>query len=91
MSGSVFFHSREKIFVGGERPNAGGIGIRALRGSGLQCVRTSHSQTRQRSRPTIPHDPVVVPESCETRRQYWQQNSPVVVIASTMRFAGQSR
>ena len=26
------FPQRKKIFVGGERPNAGGIGIRALRG-----------------------------------------------------------
>ncbi len=30
------FPEGEKIFVGGERPDAGGIGIRALRGSCLQ-------------------------------------------------------
>jgi hypothetical protein len=45
---------REEIFVGGERPDAGGVGIRFLRGSRLQSVRTSHSRMRQRSCPAIP-------------------------------------
>jgi len=31
------FPQRKKIFVGGERPNAGGIGIRALRGGVSAC------------------------------------------------------
>jgi hypothetical protein len=36
----------EKIFVSSECPDAGGIGIRALRGSRLQGIGTSHSQMR---------------------------------------------
>src|ERR1700722_1973307 len=54
------FPEREKIFVGGERADAGGIGIRALRGLCLQSVRASHSQMRQRSRPAVPDDAAVV-------------------------------
>src|SRR6266852_2668932 len=50
----------EEILVGGERPDAGSIGIRALRGSRLQGVGTSHSQMRQRSRPAVPDDPAVL-------------------------------
>ena len=42
------FPEGEEIFVGGERPDAGGIGIRSLRGSQLQGVGASHSQMRQR-------------------------------------------
>jgi hypothetical protein len=37
------FPEREEIFIGGERPDAGGIGIRALRSSRFQGVGTSHS------------------------------------------------
>ena len=49
------------MFVGGERTDAGGIGIRTsfLRGSRLQGVRTSHSEMRQRSRPAVPDDAAV--------------------------------
>src|SRR4029077_2505379 len=54
------FPQREEIFVGGKRPNAGGIGVRALRGLRLKRVRTSHSQMRQRSRPAVPDDAAVV-------------------------------
>src|SRR5271168_408221 len=54
------FPEGEEIFVGGERPDAGGIGIRALRGSRLQSVGTGHSQMRQRSRPAVPDDAAVV-------------------------------
>ena len=54
------FPEGEEIFVGGERPDAGGIGIRALRGFRLQCLSASHAQMRQRSRPTVPHDAAVV-------------------------------
>src|SRR5580700_9291177 len=50
----------EEVFVGSKRPNAGAIGIRPLRGSRLQGVRTSHSQRRQRSRPAVPDDAAVV-------------------------------
>src|SRR5579864_973074 len=54
------FPQRKKIFVGGERPDAGGIRIRSLRGFRLQSVRTSYSEMRQRSRPAVPHDAAVV-------------------------------
>src|ERR1700730_3256786 len=54
------FPEGEEIFVGGERPDAGGIGIRSLRGSRLQGIGTSHSQMRQRSRPAVPDDRAVV-------------------------------
>ena len=54
------FPEREEIFVGGERPDAGGIGIRSLRSSRLQGVGTSHAQMRQRSRPAVPDDAAVV-------------------------------
>jgi hypothetical protein len=55
------FPEREEIFVGGERPTAGKIGIRALRGFRLlQGVGTSHAQMRQRSRPAVPDDAAVV-------------------------------
>jgi hypothetical protein len=54
------FPEREEIFVSGERPNAGGIGIRSLRGSLLQGIRAGHSQVRQRSRPAVPDDAAVV-------------------------------
>jgi hypothetical protein len=37
------FPESQKILVGGERMDAGGIGIRSLRGSRLQCVRTRHA------------------------------------------------
>jgi len=54
------FPEGEEILVGGERTDAGGIGIRALRGSRLQRVGTRHSQTRQRSRPAVSDDAAVV-------------------------------
>jgi hypothetical protein len=54
------FPEDEEVLVGGERPNAGGVGIRSLRGSRLQSVGTSHAQMRQRSRPAIPDDAAVV-------------------------------
>jgi hypothetical protein len=43
------FPEREEIFVGGERPHAGSIGISAPRSSHLQGVCTGHAQMRQRS------------------------------------------
>jgi hypothetical protein len=43
------FPEGEEIFVGGERPYAGGIRALALQGYRLQDVRTSHSQMRQGS------------------------------------------
>jgi len=54
------FPEREEIFVGGERPDAGGVGIRALRGSRLQGIGTSYSETSQGSRPAVPDDAAVV-------------------------------
>ena len=54
------FPEREEIFVGSQRPDTGGIGVRALRGSRLQGVGTSHAQMRQRARPAVHDDPVVV-------------------------------
>ncbi len=60
MSGSGVFPEGEEVLVGGERPDAGGIGIRALRGSRLQGIRASPSQTRQRSRPAVPDDAAVI-------------------------------
>jgi hypothetical protein len=54
------FPEREEILVGGERPDAGGVGIRSLRSSRLQGVGTSHAQMRQRSRPAVPDNTAVV-------------------------------
>jgi hypothetical protein len=54
------FPKREEVFVGGERPDAGSIGIRSLRGSRLQGIGASHAQMRQGSRPTVPDDSAVV-------------------------------
>jgi len=54
------FPEGEEILVSGERPDAGGIGIRSLRGSRLQGVRPSHAQMRQRSRPAVPDNTAVV-------------------------------
>lgn len=54
------FPQREKILVGDERPDAGGVGIRALRGSRLQGIGARHAQSRQRSCPAVPHNPAVV-------------------------------
>ena len=54
------FPEGEEVFVGGECPDAGGVGIRSLRGSPLQGIATSHAQTRQRSRPAVPDDTAVV-------------------------------
>src|ERR1700732_1754461 len=54
------FPEGEKIFVGGECTDSGGIGTRALRSSRLQSIRPSRAQTRHRSRPAIPDDAFVV-------------------------------
>jgi len=54
------FPQGEEIFVGGERPDPGGIGIRSLRGPRLQGVGPSHSQMCQGSRPAVPDDAAVV-------------------------------
>src|ERR1700691_5931494 len=54
------FPEGKKIFVGGERPDAGSVGICPLRGSRLHGVGASHSQMRQRSRPAVPDDAAVV-------------------------------
>src|ERR1700693_5165325 len=59
-AGVGVFPEGEEIFVGGERPDAGGIGVRSLPGSRLQGVGTSHPQMGQRSRPAVPHDSAVV-------------------------------
>src|ERR1039457_5712710 len=40
------FPEREEIFVDGERTDAGGVGIRSLRGSRLQGIGTSNAQMR---------------------------------------------
>jgi len=44
--GVAVFPEGEKIFVGGECPDAGSIGVSALRGFRLQGVGTSHAQMR---------------------------------------------
>src|SRR5205807_6502689 len=54
------FPESEEVFVGSERPHAGSIGIRSLRGSRLQGVGTSQPQMRQGPRPAVPDNPVVV-------------------------------
>jgi len=53
------FPEREEIFVGGECPYTGSIGIRSLRRSRLQGVGTSRSQMRQCSRPAVPDNAAV--------------------------------
>jgi hypothetical protein len=40
------FPESEEVFVGGEGPDTGSIGIRSLRGSGLQSVGSRYSQMR---------------------------------------------
>src|SRR5437667_303588 len=54
------FPEREEVVVGGERSDAGGVGIRPLRGSRLQGIGASYSQMCQRSGPAVPDDPAVV-------------------------------
>src|SRR5580692_8551641 len=54
------FPECEEVFVSGESTDAGGIGSRSLRGSRLQGIGPSDSQRRQRSRPAVPHDAVVI-------------------------------
>jgi hypothetical protein len=54
------FPESQEILVGGERADAGVIGIDSLRGSRLQGVGASYSQMRQRSRPAVPANPAVV-------------------------------
>jgi hypothetical protein len=60
LGGVGVFPKREEVFVRGERSDASGIGIRPLRSSRLQGIGTSYAQTRQRSRPAVPHDAAVV-------------------------------
>src|ERR1700674_2753655 len=50
----------EKILVGGERPDAGCIGICSPRGSRLQGIGPSDSQMRQRSCPAVPDNAAVI-------------------------------
>jgi len=50
----------EKVFVGSERADAGGIGFRALRGSRLQSVGTRFAQICQRSCPAVPDYTAVI-------------------------------
>jgi len=54
------FPEGEEVFVGGEGPDAGGIGICALRGSRLQGIGAGHAQMRQGSCPAVPDDSAVV-------------------------------
>src|ERR1039457_6455927 len=54
------FPEGEEIFVGSERTDASGVGIRSLRGSRLQGIGASHAQMRQCSRPAVPDDAAVV-------------------------------
>jgi hypothetical protein len=54
------FPEDEEVLVGGERTDAGSIGVSALRGFRFESVRTRNSQTRQRSRPAVPDDAAVV-------------------------------
>jgi len=58
--GVGLFPEGKEVFVGGESPDAGGVGIPSLRRSRLQGVGTRHSQVRQRSRPADPDDTAVV-------------------------------
>ena len=59
------FPEGEEVLVGCERPDAGGVGIRALRSFSLQGVGTRHAQMRQRSRPAVPDDAAVVEDLLE--------------------------
>jgi len=84
------FPQCEKIFVRGERPHAGGIGIRFLRGSRLQSVRTSHSRMRQRSRPAVPllfHPCQNLGLGSGIPASLLQKAEWVIVVPSTLRFA----
>jgi hypothetical protein len=54
------FPEGEEISISGKRPDAGGIGISALRSSRLQRVRSCHSKMRQCTRPAVPDDAAVV-------------------------------
>src|SRR5208282_364062 len=58
--GVGIFPEREKIFVGGERAHAGGVGLCTLRSFELHGVRTRQSQMCQRSGPAVPDNAVVV-------------------------------
>jgi hypothetical protein len=51
---------REESFISSERPDAGSIGIRALRGSRLQGIGASDAQMCQRSRPAVRDNAAVV-------------------------------
>ena len=54
------FPEGEEVFVRCKRPDAGGISVRSLRGSRLQGIGASHSQTCQRSCPAVPDNAAVV-------------------------------
>src|SRR3989442_89688 len=58
--GVGIFPEREEISVGGECPDTGGIGFRALRGPRLQSVGTRFAQMRQRSCPAVPDNTAVI-------------------------------
>src|SRR5271156_432134 len=54
------FPEDEEILIRGKRPYPGSIGNCALRSSCLQSIRASHSQMRQRSRPTVPDNSAMI-------------------------------
>ena len=58
--GIGIFPEGEEVFVSGERPDAGCIGIRSLRGSRLQSVGSRYAEMRQCSSPAVPYNAVVV-------------------------------
>jgi hypothetical protein len=71
------FPEGEEIFVCGECPDAGGIGIRSMRSSRLQSICPRHAQMRQRSRPAVRNDPAVVENLLEFgRRQHYLVQLP---------------
>jgi len=59
------FPEGEEVFVGGERPDAGGVGIGTLRGSRLQSIGTSQAQMRQGSCPAVPDSTAVIEDFLE--------------------------
>jgi len=54
------FPKSQEILIGGEGASVGGVGICALRSFCLHGVGTRHAQMRQRSRPAVPDNAVVV-------------------------------
>jgi hypothetical protein len=57
-----------KEFLAGERPDAGGVGIRSLRVLRLQGMRTSHTEMCQGSCPAVPDDAAVIDDLLELGR-----------------------